>query len=571
MNKPLVTLCLSLCLAACANQPIDSPEPSEPSVASPDKQPSRNFAPDSLYQLLVAEILGNRLQPEQALVYYNRQAQQTGSAKVAERAWQIANFLDQRQAALDNAQLWADQAPEHANAQLALALELARAQRFSESLQRMEQALELDPDNVHQLDFISQAGRQADEAERDFLRQQLEQLQQRHPQQLALPLARATLLQDQHPQQALQLLQQLPRSSQSLDSLLLQAQLHQQLEQPKQAISSLQQALQLQPEHLHARMALARQLAAADQLELARAEFLQLLQDHLDNDEFRLALAFINMDLEAWDEAALYLEELIQRDSFTDTAQFHLGRSLEAREQTAAALASYHRVEPSHPYLAARQRIGELLLEQGKPEDFKHAFAQARQQSPHQADSLWLIECELLARNHQPELAWQRINQALEKLPNHPDLLYSRAMQAEKRDDLKQLEQDLRQILHQDPEHAIAMNALGYTLADRTERYQEALQLIQNAHQLQPEDVATQDSLGWVYFKLGQYELAHKWLHRAYQAYPDAEIGAHLGEVLWQQGQQRQARKVWKAAFKLDAQHPVLLDTLQRLTGREQP
>lgn len=115
----------------------------------------------------------------------------------------------------------------------------------------------------------------------------------------------------------------------------------------------------------------------------------------------------------------------------------------------------------------------------------------------------------------------------------------------------------------------MAMNALGYTLADRTGRHDEALQLIQRAHELQPDDAATLDSLGWVHYRLGQPEIALAWLQKAFAAYPDPEVAAHLGEVYWALGNTRKARKVWREALKADPTHEVLLETIKRLDPRK--
>jgi tetratricopeptide (TPR) repeat protein len=161
------------------------------------------------------------------------------------------------------------------------------------------------------------------------------------------------------------------------------------------------------------------------------------------------------------------------------------------------------------------------------------------------------------------------INEGLEQFPNDLNLLYTRAMLAEKRDDLAQLETDLRYIIEREPEHAMALNALGYTLADRTTRYEEARELIAKAHQLNPDDPAILDSLGWVNYRLGNLEEAERLLRQALEKFPDHEVAAHLGEVLWAQNKQREARRVWADALAETPDSPILRDTLLRLTGSE--
>ena len=163
------------------------------------------------------------------------------------------------------------------------------------------------------------------------------------------------------------------------------------------------------------------------------------------------------------------------------------------------------------------------------------------------------------------------IVKALEQFPGDTNLLYTRAMLAEKRGDLNGLERDLRDIIAREPDNATALNALGYTLADRTSRYEEAKALIEQAHQLNPEDAATLDSLGWVNYRLGNLDEAERHLRAALARFPDHEVAAHLGEVLWVQGKQREAREVWASALEAKPDSPILRATIKRLTGSEKP
>jgi len=154
---------------------------------------------------------------------------------------------------------------------------------------------------------------------------------------------------------------------------------------------------------------------------------------------------------------------------------------------------------------------------------------------------------------------------ASERFPKDASVLYEQSMVAEKLGRYDQMESLLRQVMSIKPDHQYAHNALGYSLADRNLRLKEAKTLIQRALELAPGDPLITDSLGWVEFRLGNREEAARLLRWAFRARPDAEIGAHLGEVLWVQGQREEARRVWRQAKTRDASNEVLRETLARL------
>jgi tetratricopeptide (TPR) repeat protein len=149
--------------------------------------------------------------------------------------------------------------------------------------------------------------------------------------------------------------------------------------------------------------------------------------------------------------------------------------------------------------------------------------------------------------------------------PDNADLLYDRAMAAEKIDRLDLLEADLRKLIVLKPDHAHAYNALGYTLADRTTRYQEAHELIKKALEFSPEDPFIVDSLGWVLFKLGKLDESSATLQRAFDLRPDPEIAAHLGEVMWANGKRSEAAQVWQTALKDHPDNEALNEVVKRL------
>ncbi len=174
-------------------------------------------------------------------------------------------------------------------------------------------------------------------------------------------------------------------------------------------------------------------------------------------------------------------------------------------------------------------------------------------------------QAELLRDGKERQAAFDALSEGLKRYPDSPELLYDRAMAAEKLDRLDVLEADLRRVIALRPDDAHAYNALGYTLADRTPRLAEAIELLERALKLAPDDAFILDSVGWAQYRAGNLARAQEFLERAYQARPDPEIAAHLGEVLWARGRRDEAGRLWQTSLQSHPQNEVLLETLRRL------
>ena len=176
-----------------------------------------------------------------------------------------------------------------------------------------------------------------------------------------------------------------------------------------------------------------------------------------------------------------------------------------------------------------------------------------------------IAEAQMLREATQNREAFDVLEKGLERLPNHPDLLYDYAMAAEKIDRMDLLESNLKKVIQLKPDHAHAYNALGYSLADRNERLVEARDLIERALKISPDDAMIVDSMGWVMYRLGDLARAAELLARAYALLPDAEIAAHLGEVLWKMGRNAEADRVWREALVRAPDNETLRNTIKRL------
>jgi len=209
-----------------------------------------------------------------------------------------------------------------------------------------------------------------------------------------------------------------------------------------------------------------------------------------------------------------------------------------------------------------------LILNQRWSDAVKPAISLLNQQTPAQRESTLLQIQALLAKatdETEALKAFYGIVSVLKPEPTDPGLLYTYAMSAEKSGHLDVMEKTLREILRKNPNDANSLNALGYSLADRNQNLPEAFKLISKAHQLSPKDGFILDSLGWVNFRMGKNALALEQLQQAFNIKPEADIAAHIGEVLWVMNRPAEAEDMWRKGQQLDANNPTLKETLKRL------
>ena len=564
----LALVLLSGCQALAPTSPDDSSATEDVSSAPEKPTVYSSFSEETLYSLLSAELAGQRNRLDIALDNYVTQAINTQDPGISERAFRIAEYLGADQAALDTSLIWVKNAPQDIEAQRAAAIQLARNGRYDESLVYMEKVLQAKGDS--HFDFLALAAIETDAETRAGLQKSFDSLLVRHPDNGQLIFGKALLMQqDGDAQGALKLLEKNPPQDGEVAPILLRARLLQSLNRGDEALPLLKKSVSQYPDDKRLGLTYARTLVEQNRMAEAKVQFASLVEQYPEDDELRFSLALVCLEGKSWDEAEGYLQELIERDSHVDSAHLNLGRIAEERNDPEGALAEYALVGPGNEYLPAQLRQADILISHGRGAEASKKLALARDAQPDYAIQLYLIEAETLAANNQSDRAWNTLQQALKQYPDDLNLLYSRAMLAEKRNDLEQMERDLRTIIQREPDNAMALNALGYTLSDRTTRYAEAKALIQQAYDLSPDDPAVLDSLGWVNFRLGNLDEAERLLRQALERFPDQEVAAHLGEVLWANGKQREAKKIWGTFLKENPDSPILRKTILRLTGSE--
>ena len=317
------------------------------------------------------------------------------------------------------------------------------------------------------------------------------------------------------------------------------------------------------PDNQELRLQYARLLGSERDYPGARAQFVILLEKDPENAELLTTAALLDFELELYDAAFEKFERLISLNENVDEAHYYVGRIAVLGDRYPEAIEAFAQVGPSREFRDAKARAAELLADTAFASDIRDFFAAQRQAYPGNAEQLFLLEADAL-RDWEGE-ALKAYDRGLTTFPRSFSLLYGRAMVHEAEGQLGAMEEDLRSILAQDPDHAATLNALGYTLTNHTDRYEEAADLIERALVLSPGDPAILDSLGWVYYKLGQFAQSEALLRQAHRAFPDPEVAAHLGEVLWIQGKEIEAQDIWQDGLSKAPDHRIILEAVERL------
>jgi tetratricopeptide (TPR) repeat protein len=313
------------------------------------------------------------------------------------------------------------------------------------------------------------------------------------------------------------------------------------------------------------RLGYARLLIESDQRDHGRAQLDRLLKDDPANVEAHFNLGLLDIDDRKLDEAEAHFLVVAKNQERVGDAEYYLGRVAELRHEPKQALAHYEKVTSGQQGLDAAVRRASMLAKLGKMDEALSILQALREQFPSLADRFIMAEGELLLDAASYDQALQLYGDALKEEPDDADLLYSRSLVYERMNRVGESEADLRKILDKSPEDARALNALGYTLLVHTDRLDEADKLVSKALQLTPDDPAVVDSMGWLRFRQGRPQDALPLLQKAYTAFPDPEVAAHLGEVLWALGSKTQAQELLNQATKSDPDNTQLRDTLKRL------
>ena len=572
LRYQILTALFVIALPGCSTLPEAEPDtplavPAAKKSTVAEEPPETPIPEDNLLPLLQAEFALRARDYNQAVALLSEQAALLTDPALARRALRLAEFVTDAERAVAMAVRLVELDPEDGAAQAAASGWLSRTGRPVRALEFAGNAYELG----HPVNVATTLGNyeQMDDDSKAAIAEALHNLATRWPDDNEIAIASsllARLEQDWRRAESF-LLPVLERSPEDVRAIMLwtQLQLDQSLPNPLQR---LQDGVAAFPANQELRLQYARLLGSEGDYTGAREQFALLLEVDPSNPELLSTAALLDFELEFFDAAQLKFEQLIALGERPDEAHYYIGRIEMSRDRYPEAIESFAQVGPSREFRDAKARAASLLADTAFASDIRDFFEAQRRAFPGNAEQLFLLEADAL-RDWDGE-ALKAYDRGLTAFPRSFSLLYGRAMVHEADGELTAMETDLRRILEQDPNHAATLNALGYTLTNHTERYKEAADLIERALALSPGDPAILDSLGWVYYKLGQLAQSEALLRQAHQAFPDPEVAAHLGEVLWIQGKEIEARDIWRDGLSRVPQHSIILEALQRL-GAEPP
>ena len=571
----VLTATLGACTrpAVSPEQPTESvPEsaPAQPEAAGQPPQPAgkpEQLTAPLLYGVLLGEIAGQRGRMDVSAASYLRAAQQSDDPRIAARALKIAVYAKQPKMALQAARRWVELAPDSAEARQMLAVLALRENQQQEAIEQFEYLLQHNTaatGSPYQT-LLALLAREPDRERALKVMEQLAALRPDDP-EAHYAYARLAVHAENWPLAEREIARSLELRPDWAQALILQAQVSIKQDRGDEARARMEAALQRLPDDMELQMAYARLLVDLEDFGAARKQYRRLLKKQPDNAQVVYSLALLTLESGDLKESGKLFEKLVKLDFQTQQAYYYLGAIAEEQKKPKRAMQWYRKVDKGDHWIEVQIRMARLEAQENEVDAARERLRRLRLAQPGQTQRLFLVEGEILAGIDWYDEAYRLYSEYLETRPDDLEILYARSLIATHLDRIDQAESDLRAVLKQEPDNARALNALGYTLADRTDRYEEALGYIQKAYAQTPEDPAVIDSMGWVLYRLGRLQEARAHLQKAYDMTGDSEIAAHLGEVLWQMGERDAARALWNKARKATPGDPVLEETVRRFS-----
>ena len=571
-------------IVGCASHPAQDPAAKTDSAA--ETPPASRPLPEVeltgplLFEIVAAEVAVQRGESNAAFATLMKAARETRDPRLARRATEVALGARMAAQALESAQLWRELDGGSPEAEQTYTSLLVASGRYAEAKPLLQKQIREEEDPLATLERVQRLLTRASDqtaalALLDGLAEPYLKDRKRafnvhlilaHGAHAAGQTARAT-------EEARAALAMKPDSEQAAIAaaqFMLETKNKTEASGRADAIALLSGFLQRNPSAAEARLAYARLLIGDGRNDAARAQFEELLRNDPHSPDPLFALGVLSLQADLRPEARDYFQRYLKAiedgaDREPDPAYLNLARVAEDEQKYDEAFDWLHRVHSPEQTLTARVREAFLLAKLNRLEDSLKLLRETHPESADDRLQITLSQGQILREAHRYQESYDLLAEALRAAPEDPNLLYETAMSAERLDRLDAMETHLRHLVQLRPDYAHAYNALGYTFADRNIRLKEAYELIDKALQLAPDDGFILDSMGWVQYRLGNLSAARDYLGRAYRLKPEADVAAHLGEVMWRQGDREAARNVWREASRRESDNETLKETLQRL------
>ncbi|MBT8429656.1 MAG: tetratricopeptide repeat protein [Gammaproteobacteria bacterium] len=578
MKKLIFSLGLVLLLAAQGCQTIkqkgdvatgdgDADESRSLVLPFPEPEPAkRELDEDLVYSYLVGEIGAHRGELRLAQTHYQHAAILAQDAYAAERATRIALHLKDYQAGLAAVRRWVELDPNNISARQLAAVLFLRDGQTEQAGEQLDALVKI-ADARGSDGFLQAAGALSVESDRSSAEQLMQGLQERNPDDVRALYALA-VLETAHRRfaEAETRLRAVIESKPDWEQprILLSRVLIAQSERD-QALTFLAESVRRNPDSVLLRTSYSRQLVDAGDYARALEQFRGLHRLTPEDSEITFGYAMLATQQEHWDEARPLWQALRRHAERRDEASYYLAQVEEQNGNDDLAIGLFRSVGGTELKVDAIMRMSQILARTGRLDAAREALQQARIANPGRATDLYVAETQIVQKYGSPDEALALYETAINAYPDNPDLLYNRGLFVVELGDFAWMERDLLRLLEQDPDHADALNALGYTLADRNERLDEAFAYVARALKLRPDSPAILDSMGWVLYRQGDLAQAASYLRRALELNQDDEIAAHLGEVLWMSGQHADARAVWREGLAHAPDSDKIRSAIERL------
>lgn len=540
-------LLTALILSACASDPgIELTEDADTRISTRIPGKSEQAFSDGLYLMLSAELAGQEGNLPLALNQYRQLMQLHPDALAASRCAQIALYLKQYPEAMESVNLWIKLAPGDLAARRLAVVTFLRNGKPREALSALLFIVDQHPAELETglIDLIKALETDVEPADALQLMKGLAEARSGMPE---AHLAFALVAGDQR--QFSTALNEIERTlaiaPDNRRAQLLQVELLARTGNSPESRRILLEAIRKDPHNTRLHMVYSQYLAKSGDIEGARKQLETILAQDPKHRDARFGLALIDMET-GHEESAYHILEKLAREGEGGAQQppFYLGLLDLKRGHIDEAVAWFDKVNGGTLEYEARVNAITARLAQNQFADARARMANARSQYPKDALKFYVLEAEMLTRNHDYPGALDLLSEAIRSVPDQADLFYARALVADQLGHKEDAENDLRTVLSLKPEDPAAMNALGYTLADHNTHLEEAAELLQKALTLKPGDAAFEDSFGWLEFRREHYAEAEKYLRSAWEKTSDPEIGAHLVELLLHQEKIADARAI---------------------------